>query len=437
MLLGILAGCAEREEILTGQRFGLRDALPDAASPDQAAPAEAAQTGSDNRAVDIALGAPRNHAAWTHRAGTPDHSIAHPAFSAAPALLWSAKIGQGNSRGHRITADPVVADGRIFTLDSRSQVMAHTTAGGALWNASLVPPAERADDASGGGLAIAGGRVFATTGFGSVSALDAATGAVLWTQRLDAPVSGAPSVLGGVVYVASKDSRAYAINAEDGRILWQLAGTPDGSGIIGTSSPAITDQLALFAFPSGELVAASRQDGRRSWGALVAGQRRGRGYSSITDITGEPVVKNGVIYAGNPVGRTIAMNLRGERLWTAKDGATGPVWVAGGSVFLISDEAKLTRLDADSGERIWAIDLPYYTRERVRRRKAVYANFGPVLAGGNLWVASSDGVMRGFDPVDGNLRASVDIPGGAASRPVVVNGVAYLVNTRGQLLALR
>jgi len=428
--LGLFTACSAPEVILTGERFGLRDEVPDG-------PAEGASAASsENRSVPISLPAPTNHAAWTHRAGEADHAIRQPVFSINPTLIWSAKAGQGNDRKHRITADPVVADGRIFTLDSRAKVTAFSTQGSTLWRADLTPDNERSDDASGGGLAVVGGKLFVSSGFGSVSALEVNTGAVIWTQKLDAPVSGAPTVVDGVVYIASKDSRAFAIDATNGRIKWQLAGTPDVSSVVGTSSPALAGGLILFPFPSGELVAVKRQDGARAWGALVTGQRRGRGYSSITDITGEPVVANGVVYAGNPVGRTVAMNLEGSRIWTASDGATGPVWVDGGSVFLVSDEAKLVRLDASTGARIWAIDLPYYTKEKARRRKAIYANFGPVMASGNLWVASSDGVMRAFNPVDGSLVASVEIPGGAASRPVIVNGVAYLVNTKGQLLAL-
>ncbi|MCP5038816.1 MAG: PQQ-binding-like beta-propeller repeat protein [Rhodobacteraceae bacterium] len=430
IVLGLFTACSAPEVILTGERFGLRDEVPDG-------PADGANAVSTaNRSVPISLPAPTNHAAWTHRAGEPDHAIRQPIFSISPTLIWTAKTGQGNDRKHRITADPVVADGRIFTLDSRAKVTAFSTQGSTLWSADLTPDNERSDDASGGGLAVAGGRLFVSSGFGTVSALEVNSGAVIWTQKIDAPVSGAPTVVDGVVYIASKDSRAFAIDATNGRIKWQLAGTPDVSSVVGTSSPALAGGLILFPFPSGELVAVKRQDGARAWGALVTGQRRGRGYSSITDITGEPVVANGVVYAGNPVGRTIAMNLEGSRIWTASDGATGPVWVDGGSVFLISDEAKLVRLDASTGSRIWAIDLPYFTKEKARRRKAIYANFGPVMASGNLWVASSDGVMRAFNPVDGSMVASVDIPGGAASRPVIVNGVAYLVNTKGQLLAL-
>ncbi len=432
-----LLGACEREEILPGQRFGLREALPAAEGAAQTAGARSPEA-SENRALPIRLPAQVDHGAWTHRAGEPDHSIRHPAFSPAPRLIWTAKIGQGNDRRHRITADPVVAEGRVFTLDSRARVTASAASSGApLWQADLTPPGERADDATGGGLAIVGGKLFVTTGFGTLSALDAAGGSLLWTQQLSAPVSGAPTVSGGLVFVTARDNTGYAVDAATGRIRWQLAGTPDLTAILGASSPAIAGQTVLLPFSSGELVAAAQSDGTLRWRTHVVGARQGRGYSNITDITGEPVVAGGIIYAGNSVGRTVALDLGGRQIWSAEDGATGPVWVAGGSVFLISDEGRLVRLDARNGERIWAVDLPYFTKERVRRRKAIYANYGPVLAGGQLWVASSDGRMRAFDPVDGALLRTVEIPGGASTRPVVVNRVAYVVNTRGQLLALR
>ncbi len=428
-ILVFLGACA-REEILTGERLGVREIFAGGQAARQGEPA--------NRAQPIRLPAAVTHAAWTQRAGEPDHSIRHPALAAAPSLLWAARIGAGNDRRGRITADPVAAGGRIFTLDSRAGVSAISAAGATLWQRDLTPASDRPGDASGGGLALAGDTLFVTTGFGTLNALDAASGALKWTQKFDAPVSGAPTVTGGVVYLSSKDNRGFALDAASGRIRWQVAGIPDLSGIVGASSPAVAGNLVLFPFSSGELVAVARNTGRPAWRVLVAGARIGRGYSAITDITGEPVVTGGVVYVGNSVGRTIAIDLTsGRQRWSAGDGATGPVWAEGGSVFLISDEASLVRLDARTGARIWAVDLPYFTKERARRRKAVYANYGPVLAGGQLWVASSDGWMRAFNPEDGALLRAVEIPGGASSRPIVVDNVAYLVSGKGQLLAYR
>ncbi len=437
-LIGLLAACSTPEYILPGKREELRSLNPQNADPAALEAAEQARAAeAENISAPFAAPKQVNHEAWPQIGGNATHQVQHPSLSATPTVIWSADIGQGNDRKHRITAEPVVANGRIFTLDSRAQVVATSTNGQTLWARDLTPASDRSDDASGGGLAVAGETLFVTSGFGTLTALDVNTGTVRWQQQLEAPATGAPTVRDGLVYVSTKGDIAWAMKTSDGRVKWRLTGTPSQDGFVGVSSPAVTDRLAIVPFSSGEMVAALRKGGVRTWSALVSGERLGRAYSLVTDITGEPVVKDGVIYTGNPVGRTVALSMSGERLWTAREGAVAPVWVSGGSVFLISDENQLTRLDAKTGERIWGVPLPYYTKTKAKRRKAIFAHYGPVLAGGQLWVASSDGLMRGFDPKDGSQLASVALPGGAASRPAIVNNTAYVVSRDGKLLALR
>ncbi len=430
--LAVLAACGDQEVILQGKRVPIRQEEPIAA----AIPGAEVELASFSTALN--LPAPSVNAAWTQVAGGPTHTIPHPAFSAAPQLIWSAGIGQGNSRKHRITADPVVADGRVFTLDSRSRVTATSTGGATLWTADLTPPSDNEGEASGGGVAVAGNRVYVTTGFGQVSALDAATGAEIWRQDLDAPATSSPTVASDLVYVVSRDNRAWAIRTSNGRVAWSIPGTPSQVGVVGGAAPAVTDQVAIFPFGSGEVVAALRQGGVRIWGATVAGQRRGRAYANITDIVADPVVTGGVIYTGNQSGRSVAIDAAsGNRIWTAPHGAYGPVTVSGGSVFLISDQSKLVRLDAASGTEIWSRDLPYFRRERTRKAKAIFAHYGPVLAGGALWVASDDGTLKSYDPATGADRATIGLPGGAASSMAVAGRTMYIVSERGQLHAFR
>ena len=433
-ILGLLVGCGKKELILEGERLDLRSPLGTATQDDASAkPADAV-----NRSLPIALPASVNHSAWTHRNGSPEHRITHPSLSKNLTQIWSATIGSGESRKLRITADPVVLAGRIFTLDAQARVMAHSTNGAEIWSHDLTPVTDRSGEASGGGLAVEGDTLYVTTGFGALVALDVATGRERWVQKLESAATGAPAVKGGIVYVTSRDSRAWAINAADGRVKWQLPGTPTTSVMVGGTAPAVTDKFAVFPFGSGELVTAFRKGGVQVWATSVSGKRRGRAYAGISDITGDPVISGNVVYAGSQSGRIVALDMgSGERLWTAKEGAYSPVWVTGGSVFLVSDEAQLVRLDAATGERIWGVEMPYYTKDKPRRRKAVYAHYGPVLAGGRLIVAGSDGMIRSFSPVDGSLLSTVEIPGGATTNPVIVGGVLYLVSTNGKLHAFR
>ncbi|RSK35935.1 quinoprotein [Rhodovulum iodosum] len=431
--LAVLSACGQRETILPGERLGVREALPGVVAEDATAPLDAAA-----RDTAIALPPVEARADWPQVGGGPEHRARHSALGAGLSDVWRASIGAGDSRRYRITADPVVAGGRVFTLDARSRASAVSTAGQVLWSQDLTPVSERNSDATGGGLAYGDGRLFATTGFGALVALDPQTGAELWRQRTDAAVTGAPAYRDGLVYVVSRDNRAWAIKAENGRVQWQLPGTPSPSGMVGGAAPAVGDRLAVFPFASSELVATLRQSGVRVWSAAVSGQRRGRVYATVTDITADPVIDGDTIYTGNQSGRAVALKASsGERIWTAEHGAYGAVLPVAGAVFLISDQGKLVRLDAGSGETVWDVDLPYYTRERVRRRKAIFAHYGPVLAGGRLIVASDDGLIRSFSPNSGALLSTVEIPGGASTRPVVAGGTLYVVSAKGQLHAFR
>lgn len=435
----VAAGCSERERLLEGPRLDLRAPIDaDAAGGDGEARTDAAAPAAPAPAP-LALPASVNHAAWTHRNGGTTHRIDHPALAAAPALVWAAPVGEGEGRRYRITADPVAAEGRIFTLDARAQVTAVATSGAILWQRDLTPAGQRDPSASGGGLALGGGRLFVTTGFGRLVALDAATGAELWVQRFDAPVTAAPTVDGSLVYVVAADGTAWAVETEAGRIRWQLPGTPSPAGMVGGPGPAVTDRLVLFPFASGEVVAALKQGGLRVWSATVAGQRRGFAYTGISDVTADPVVVGDVVYVGNQSGRVVALDLAsGSRLWTAAEGALSPVWPVAGALFIVSDAGALVRLDAATGETVWSVPLPYWTTERERRRAAVHAHYGPLLAGGRLVVASGDGLLRFFDPASGAGAGSLAIPGGgAATAPIVVNGTLYVVTRAGQLAAFR
>lgn len=434
-LAALMSGCADGELILAGERLSPRDALVGAQGADDTTlPLPVAGV----NAVAISLPGQQANADWTHRGGTAAHLTGNAAYSGAMTRIWSVGIGQGDSRRNRITADPVVAAGRIFTLDSSDRVSATAASGGTIWQADLAPASDRSGEASGGGLAIGDGMVFATTGFGELIALEAASGKIAWRQKFDVAVGGAPTVAGGQVYVVARDGSAWAVGARDGRVAWSLPGTPAQAGVAGASAPAVSGDTVVFPFASGQLLAANTADGLPVWSGYVAGKRLGRAYASYSDLTGDPVIAGSTVYAGSAAGRLAALDLTtGASLWSAPDGAASPVVLAGGSLFMVNDEDQLLRLDAGSGAEVWRVDLPYFTKDKDKRRKAIYAHFGPVLAGGRLITASSDGWLRAFDPASGKLLGQAELPGGAASAPVVAGGTLYVVSKSGQLHAFR
>ena len=229
-----------------------------------------------------------------------------------------------------------------------------------------------------------------------------------------------------------------ALDGLTGRVAWQISASDSQTNVLGAPAPVVADGLTVFAFGSGEMQAVFSQGGLRRWDASVLGGRQGRALSRIDDVTGRPVVADGVIYAANQAGRTVAVNAgSGARVWTAPEGAFGTVLPVAGSVFLVSDRNELLRLSAADGSRVWGTALPEFTRERPTRRSQIFAHHGPVLAGGRLIVASSDGLLRSYDPVSGSLVGVADIPSGATTAPVVAGQTLYVVNRKGNLIAYR
>lgn len=420
----LIAGCAQQEIILPGERLTLRGDVP--------------QGTQENLSVPLTLGAAQSLSAWPQSQANISNNPGHLTVSFPLEQVFAQSIGNGEDRKHRITAQPVVSNGRIFTLDAQATVQATATSGAVLWQRDLTPLRDKASQASGGGLAVDGETVYVSSGFGLISALDAASGQVIWTQELDAGGTGTPTVAGNLLYFVSGDNRAWAIDKTSGRIQWQLNGVEGGASVVGGPAPAVTDQLVLFPFSNGNIVTAFRLGGVRRWDASVAGSRSGTALAEISAVTGDPVIDGNTVYVSNFSGRLAALDLdTGSRIWSANEGALSPVAVGGGSVFLISDQNELLRLDANDGSRIWGTKLPEYMAKKPRKRASVYAQYGPVLVNNQLLVAAGDGALRSYNAEDGTFTGGVVVDGGAATAPVIVNGTVYVVSRKGKLIAFR
>ena len=427
-LLGLGVGCSNSDPRLQGERELL----------DGTVFVETDARFLAENLPDLRLPKPQPMPAWTHQGGSAQHIAAHAELPSELTLSWSRRIGAGDGKRHQISAAPVAQGGQVYTLDSQSMVTALDETGTILWQSELGKSSDALKDASGGGLAVGGTQLFVTTGFGTVVALDTASGAELWTQDLASYGGASPTVYDDLLYIAARDGAAWAIDTSNGRIKWQVAGPTVAASHTGGPGPAVSDKYAVFPFGTGDVLASFRKGGLRSWSSGLSGARLGLASTQVRDLTGQPVIEGSSVYLASSAGRMAAVDLNtGLRIWTAKQGSQGHILVAGGAVFAVSDAGNLIRLSKDDGALIWSTPLPKFTKKSVKSRAKIHAHYGPILAGGRLILASSDGLIRQFNPADGTLITTVDLPSGAASAPIVVNGTLYVLSTKGDLLAFR
>jgi len=388
-------------------------------------------------AIPMSLPAPVVNPAWSQSGGNASKVMGHVALGDSLAQAWEVSIGQGTSLAARLAAPPVVADGRVYTIDTLATVRAFDAQSGApLWRTQF--GTERGNDSAlfGGGIAYANGRIYATNGLGFVAALDASNGGIAWQVRPGGPLRGSPTIAGDAVYVMSQDNQIYSLKLEDGATNWSEAAALEIAGIFGVASPAYAQGTVVAGFSSGELNAYRYENGRVVWQDALARTSIRTSVSSLSDIDADPVIDNGQVIAIGQGGRMVAMELiTGQRMWELNLAGIATPWVAGDWVFVVTSDAKLMAIARNNGKVRWITQLPEFRKEKSKTGPINYT--GPILAGGRLIVTGTNGAIIFVNPDSGAVEGQTAVKSSISLAPVVANNTLYVLDDSGRLHAFR
>ena len=377
-------------------------------------------------AKPISLPAARTNQAWSQPGGVPSNAPGHLSWSAAGNTLWRASAGSGSSSDGRLTASPIVYQGRVFTLDAEGEVAAFSEASGdRLWRISLSPETESGEEGFGGGLAADGGKLMVVTGFGTVVALNIENGEVVWKKTVGAPIRTSPTAAKGKLFFVTTDSRLYCLSVADGEEIWTYRGLPGNTSLISNVSPAVSGDTVVVPFTSGDVIAYRISEGKPAWVDSLAKRRGGSSMAALSD-PARPAIDKGVVFAVGHSGKMVAMTAKdGARLWSLNVQGTQTPWVVGNTVFVVDINGKLMALTRDTGKIRWITDLPESSRWN-----------GPVLAGSRLWLTSAEGLLVGVDPNSGQVASQVDLDTPIFIAPIVASNRMYILSDKARLYAL-
>lgn len=372
---------------------------------------------------------------WAQAGGASFHAIGHPALGSVSRPAWSRSVGDGSGEGRRVTAQPVVADGRVYAMDAVGAVSAFGLQDGReLWSVGTRPESE--EESTGGGIAFAGGRLFAATGYGEALAIDASSGAIVWRRPLSAPARGAPAVEGNRLFVATLDNKTHALDTGDGGTLWTHDSVAEQTALLGGAGPVVAQSAAVSAYSSGEIVALKTETGRELWSDNLTVARRADFVAALADVQAAPVVHDGRLFALSNTGRAGAIDMRsGRRVWSTEFGGLHMPWLAGAHLFAVTERGEVVAAEAETGKLRWVMPLARYEDEEDRTGRIEWA--GPVLAGGRLVLAGSHGEIVFLDPGTGEKGLTLDTGRPHRLAPVVAARTLLLLDDDGVLTAYR
>lgn len=374
---------------------------------------------------------------WTQSGGNATKSMGQLALGNTLSRAFVVQAGRGSSLTARLAASPIIANGRVYTIDTMGSVRAFDVRTGAqLWASQT--PTEKGGERSlyGGGIAYDSGRIYATNGLGFVAALDERNGGIIWKVRPGGPLRGSPSVANGSLYVMSQDNQIYALKEDDGTTNWSQTASLEIAGVFGSASPAVGQGTVVAGFSSGELNAYRYENGRMVWQDALQRTSIRTSVSTLNDIDADPVIDSGQVIAVGQGGRMVALDLNtGQRQWELNIAGIDTPWLAGDWIFVMTDQAKLLCVSRNNGHIRWLTQLPQFVKPKAKKGEIDYS--GPVLAGGRLILTGSSGGVVYVDPTTGAVLGQTNLGAPISLSPVVANSTLYILDDRGRLTAFR
>ncbi len=372
------------------------------------------------------------NAFWPQAGGYPNHSMQNLDLPAgALKEVWSTSIGEGGTDRLPLTAQPIVVDNKVFTLDADSNLTAFNAANGKkIWSVSIRDPKED-DPVISGGIAFSGGVLYATSGYNELLAVRPTDGKFFWRKKLPTPSRAAPTIMDDRVFVITLDNRLLALSARDGSSLWDYAGVGEAAALVGGASPAASRSIIVPVFTSGEISALRVENGAVAWSDNLSNVRSAGGLESLADIKALPVLDKGLVIAISFSGRIAAIDENtGSRIWQREIGGSNTPWVAGNHVFVISSDQQLIALGRDTGAVRWVAKLP-------KGEDGDVSWTGPVFAGGRLFAFSSGGDVAEINPEDGKAVRQWDSGQDVTITPIVAGGTLFVLGKDGTLTAYK
>ena len=282
----------------------------------------------------------------------------------------------------------------------------------------------------------------------SVYAVNASTGAKLWSFTTGGSVYSSPAVANGVVYFGAYDFAVtnqgymYALNASTGAKLWAFgAGGNENNNYSEWSSPVVANGVVyvgnLGTGTDDVVYAVNASTGAKLWSYTAPGP---------VQVTSSPAVANGVVYIGSPTANSggandtlYALNTStGALLWSFTPVFQYPLQyqiplsspaVANGVVYISSNDSEdetydyVYALNGATGALLWSSNIPANPEST------------PAVANGVVYVGAGDGLYA-LNADTGVRLWSYDTGSGVISSPAVANGVVYIGSGNGDVYAL-
>ena len=333
----------------------------------------------------------------------------------AASVTWSASVGK--SGGYMFT--PGFGDRLVYAAGRDGGIYALSEEGGRIVTRldAKVPLT--------GGVGVNEDTVVVGSGKGDVIALDSA-GRSLWKSSVSGEVLAPPTVASGNVIVRTSDGRIVALNRIDGKRKWVFQRAAPALTLRTNASVLVNRGVIYAGYPGGKVIALELDSGKPIWEANISLARGATELERIADVSGLPALDDTRICAAVYQGRTGCVEtLNGNVLWSREISSADGVVIDAKHVYVADTAGNVFALDKTNGATAWKL-------EKLQLRDPGT----PIVVKGKILVGDKDGVVHVMSPDNGELIGRV-LTDGSRVVSLTANGDRVIAQTdKGGVFAI-
>ena len=332
-------------------------------------------------------------------------------------IVWKKSFKSSNDLG---SFKPAFYAGQMLVADSDGEITSlNPKTGKVNWTKTL----ERELAA---GVVSGFGKFVVSDTEGNVLGFDLESQESLWETNIGGEVLANAVIDASLVVVKNSVGELVALDSSSGEQKWTFRSQLPALTVRGTGEPIIKDGIVFTTFDNGRLGAFQLNTGFFLWDGPISFVEGSSELENLLDADSSPVFANQLIFATNYQGNLTAFDLAQKRpVWNSKASSFHSPVIGQGMIMVIQDDGSIISFSSSNLAPSW-VSEEYKIRDLSNGE--IFENY--------MLVGDLEGYLHLINPMTGKTVGRKKVSGNPIKSLVTYGGLAYTIDQDSNLVAI-